>query len=119
MKIFRFDAEVGREIDKFGSINFILAAVAQLNSDSRISCFHLGVNGVVGYHQAVSPQLFLLVQGEGWVRNEMSGRITLTAGRAAFWEKGEWHESGTDTGLMAIVIESELLNPAEFMLREE
>jgi len=115
MKIYRFDSEVGREIEKFGSINFIFSAVAHLKVEARVSCAHLSVDGLIGYHQAVTPQLFLAVQGQGWVRDETSDRFSITAGHAVFWDKGEWHESGTNTGLMAIIIESESLNPTEFM----
>jgi quercetin dioxygenase-like cupin family protein len=115
MKIFRFDSDVGRKIEKFESANFILSAIAHLKTEARVSCIHLGANGVVGYHQAVTPQLFLVTQGQGWVRDETSERISIAPGHAAFWEKGEWHESGTSTGLMAIIVESDLLDPAEFM----
>lgn len=115
MKIYRFDSEVGREIENFGSVNFILSAVAHLKLEARVRCAHLGENGLIGYHQAVTPQLFLVVQGQGWVRVETSDHISIATGHAIFWDKGEWHESGTSTGLVAIIIESELLNPAEFM----
>jgi hypothetical protein len=55
------------------------------------------------------------VQGQGWLRGETSDHSSVFPGQAAFWEKGEWHEAGTSTGLVAIIIESELLEPAEFM----
>src|SRR4030095_978138 len=113
MKIFRFDREIGREIENFGSVNFILSAIVHLKTEARVSCIHLGANGVVGYHQAVSPQLFLVVQGEGWARDETSDRISIAPGQAVYWTKGEWHESGTSTALMAIIIESVLLKPAD------
>jgi hypothetical protein len=76
----------------------------------------LGEHGIVGFHPAATPQLFLVVSGYGWVRSEEStGRMPISAGQAAYWEKDEWHESGTDAGMTAIVIESETLEPAEFM----
>ena len=115
MKFYRFEADVGRSIDNFGSVNFILSRIAHLTAEARVSCFHLGLNGQVGYHQAVTPQLFLVVQGEGWVSDEISERVSITTGCAVFWDKDEWHESGTDQGMTAIVIESEMINPAEFM----
>ncbi|HDX9588930.1 TPA: hypothetical protein ROX98_001896 [Bacillus pseudomycoides] len=37
-------------------------------------------------------------------------KIPIQAGQAAFWEKGEKHETSTKTGLMAIVIEGEDLS---------
>lgn len=115
MKIFRFDSEVGCEIKNFGSINFILSGIANLKTETHVSCAYLGANGVIGYHQAATPQMFLVVQGQGWVRDEVSSHIPTTTGQVAFWEKGEWHESGTDTGLMTIILEGDLLNPADYM----
>lgn len=115
MRIFRFDPEVGRRIDQFGSVNVILSRIVRLTAGARVACMHLGSQGVVGYHQAAAPQLFLVVQGEGWVRGEAPERVPVRPGLAAFWEKGEWHETTTETGLTAIVIEGESLDPAEFM----
>jgi hypothetical protein len=33
-------------------------------------------------------------------------RTRIGAAEAAFWEAGEWHETGSDGGLVALVIES-------------
>ena len=115
MRLYRFDVGVGRKIDKLGSVNFVLSGIARLDSDAQVSCIHLGPDGKVGYHQAITPQLLLVVQGEGWVRGDVGDRVPITAGHAVFWEKDEWHESSTQAGMMAIVIESKALNPAEFM----
>lgn len=115
MRIYRFDADVGRTIDAFDSVNFALSKIVRLDSDAHVSCAYLGPNGGIGYHQAVVPQLLLIMQGEGWVRDEASDRIPIKVGQAVFWEKDEWHETGAGAGLMAIIIESETLDPAEFM----
>lgn len=115
MKIYRFDAGVGKVIDKFDSVNFIMSRIVRTSEPAHIGCMHIGENGVVGYHQAVVPQLFLVVQGEGWVRAEGTERIVIRAGQAAFWVTGEWHESGSDAGMVALVIESEELNPEAAM----
>ena len=115
MKIYRFDSQVGKSESGFGSTNLVISRIAQLAGETSIVCMHLGPDGRVGDHQAVSPQLFLVVQGEGWVRGDQGELLPITAGRAAFWEKGEWHAAGTGTGLVAIVIESALLDPREYM----
>ncbi len=81
----------------------------------HIGCMHIGPNGVVGYHQATVPQLFLVVQGSGWVTSTDRARHPITAGQAAFWHGGEWHESGSDDGIMVIVVEGEGLDPAQWM----
>jgi hypothetical protein len=114
MKIYRFDEKTGKRVDKFGS-DLFFSRIAWLNGAAKVSCFHLAPNGKVGYHQAVTPQLFLVVQGSGWARDEVSEPIPVTANQAVFWDKDEWHESGTNTGLTAIVIESESLNPSELI----
>jgi quercetin dioxygenase-like cupin family protein len=61
---------------------------------------------LIGYHQAKVPQLFLVLQGQGWVRGESPQKTTIEPGRAAYWETGEWHEAGTETCMTAIIIEA-------------
>lgn len=70
---------------------------------------------MVGYHQAVVPQLLLIVEGEGFVRGETDDYINVQRGEAVFWNQGEWHETKTDTGLTAIVIESEELDTSSLV----
>ena len=105
MKIFRFDPEVGKSMDAYNSSGFVISRIAHLFDEAVLNCAYLKANGVIGYHQAVIPQLFLVVQGEGWVRGESPERTFVHAGQVVYWDKGEWHESGTETGMTAILIE--------------
>ncbi len=114
MKIYDFGPDRGVRIEKFDS-EFIFSKIVRFNAETKVSCFYLNPNGIVGYHQAVTPQLFLVVQGNGWVRGDISGRIPIVQYQAAFWEENEWHEAGTETGITAIVVEGETLNPSEYM----
>src|SRR5690625_7893919 len=109
MKNYSFQKEVGRKVTKFNS-DFIMSRITQTKGKAQIGCMHLDKNGVIGYHQAVVPQLLLIVSGEGWVRSETDGVIKVHSGEAVFWEKNEWHETKTDTGLTEIVIESKELD---------
>lgn len=109
MKIYRFDEEVGKQINVFQS-NFIISKILKDSGQLHIGCMHIPENGAVGYHEAVTNQLLLVVQGEGYVCGENKEKIYIQAGQAAFWEKGENHETNTNTGLMAIVIEGEDLS---------
>ncbi len=115
MQVFRFDAAAGREIEAFDSVNFVMAKVARLTAETRVSCAYLGPGGKIGHHRAAIDQLLLIVQGEGWVRGETEERMSVAVGHAAYWRQGEWHETTTETGLTAIMIESHTLNPAEVM----
>jgi len=65
MKIFRFDAEVGKAIDLFGSRGVIQSRLIHSSEPLRIGCFYVSAGGVAGYHQTVKNQLFALVQGAG------------------------------------------------------
>lgn len=114
MKIYQFKKEVGKKIVKFDS-NIVMSRIIQTEKVTHIGCIYLEKDGVVGYHQAVVPQLLLIVEGEGWVRGETDDYINVQSGEAVFWSQGEWHETKTDKGLTAIVIESEELDTSSLV----
>jgi mannose-6-phosphate isomerase-like protein (cupin superfamily) len=70
----------------------------------------LGPNGVLGRHPAASAQLFCVVVGEGEVCGSDGIAVPIRAGQAALWEAGETHETTTTEGLMAIVLEAEVVH---------
>ncbi|MCR2799455.1 cupin domain-containing protein [Microbacterium sp. zg-Y818] len=113
MEFYRFDAGSGEKVSHFDS-DFVLSRIVRTDSAVNIGCMHLGANGVVGYHQTAAPQLLLVVSGQGAVRSgEESVRIG--PGDAVFWTRGEWHETTSEQGLTALVIESAELDPARYM----
>lgn len=114
MEFYKFNKDSGKRISKFNS-DFIMSRIIQTSKVTNIGCMHLDRNGIVGYHQAVVPQLLLILNGEGYVRNEKDEYFKVESGDAVYWEKDEWHETKTDVGLTTIVIESEELTPALFM----
>jgi len=114
MDFYKFSKESGKRISKFNS-NFIISRVIQTDKATNIGCINLEENGVVGYHQAVVPQLLMVIHGEGYVRNDKEEYFKVQPGDAVFWGKDEWHETKSDKGLTAIVIESAELNPSLFM----
>lgn len=111
MKLYTFDQSSGKQITKFES-DFIMSRIIQTDKSANIGCMHLAANGIVGYHQAVVPQLLLVVNGEGTVRGDQDEYVAVASGDAVFWQQGEWHETKSEHGMTAIVIESEELDPA-------
>lgn len=109
MEVYSFKKETGKKITKFQS-DFIMRRITRTQKDAHIGCMHLDEHGVIGYHQAVVPQLLLVVEGEGVVRGEAEKFTPVKTGDAVYWGKNEWHETKTDTGMIAIVIESEELD---------
>jgi quercetin dioxygenase-like cupin family protein len=70
--------------------------------------------GVLAGHETGSPQLFVVVRGRGWVRSGVDGeRVRVDEGQAALFEQGEWHESGSEEWMTALVLEGGSIDPAE------
>jgi quercetin dioxygenase-like cupin family protein len=67
--------------------------------------------GMTSAHAAVTNQLFLVVEGEGWVRSAPGGPVVIKSGQAAFWTASENHESGSDTGMVVIILEGSDVGP--------
>ncbi|GAA0371979.1 hypothetical protein GCM10008932_24120 [Alkalibacterium iburiense] len=115
MQFFKLTKDTGLKITEFNS-NFYLSKIIQSNQPVKISCMHLGENGIIGLHQATTPQLFLIINGKGLVKGKNGNIVEVNSGSAVFWDKNEWHETRTEDGLIAIAIESEdidcsILNP--------
>ena len=110
MEFFSFAKEHGHKITHFDS-NFILSRLAITEGRTVISYMYLEENGIIGYHEARVNQILFVVAGEGYVCNEHTEYKRIQAGEAVYWQNGEWHETKTDTGLTAIVIEGEMLTP--------
>jgi quercetin dioxygenase-like cupin family protein len=114
MEFYQFNKDSGKKISKFNS-DFVMSRIVKTVKATHVGCMYLEENGVIGYHQAVVSQLLLIMNGEGYVRGDKEEYIKVQSGDAVIWEKDEWHETKTETGLTAIVIESEELSPSSFM----
>lgn len=105
--------QAGRNKRQYDS-NVIMRKVLMTKEPSHVGIVQLIEGGIIGYHDATVPQLLLIIEGEGWVRTSLEGKVKVTAGDAVFWEKGEGHETTTTKGLKAIVVESEGLTISSF-----
>ena len=110
MKRFDLGAGVGRSLTAFGSRGVSFAPVLRPGVSSVVRML-VEPGGVLGLHPAREHQLFIVVEGAGWVRTDSGPRVEIGAGQAAFWGPGEVHESGSDTGMTAIVVEGPDLAP--------
>lgn len=63
--------------------------------------------GTIGAHDAGAAQLFVVVAGAGWATGADGVRVPVEAGQAAYWDAGERHESGTPTGMLALVVQTD------------
>ncbi|WP_373232235.1 cupin [Cohnella sp.] len=110
MRIYNFSKELGKNIQAFNSNNLFMTRILKDSDHTYVGCMHIEENGEVGLHQATIPQLLLIVNGEGWVKGNERIEYRIQTGYAVFWEAEEWHETRTDKGLTAIIIESKSMN---------
>ncbi|WKA56555.1 cupin [Planococcus shixiaomingii] len=111
MKVYTFEKESGKHITAFNS-SFVMTRIARTESATHVGMVFLEPGETIGFHKAVVPQLLLVIEGEGWVRSDMHQKRLIKKGEAVSWTKGEGHETTTESGLTALVIEAEdlLLN---------
>jgi quercetin dioxygenase-like cupin family protein len=111
LKVLDFDAAQARQITRFDSDAATAVPLTVPEGETHVVCIRLGPGGVLGRHPAPVDQLFLIVEGEGWVSGAERERVAVAAGAAVYWAAGEEHESGSDGGLTAIAVEAERLMP--------
>jgi hypothetical protein len=110
MRLFRFDAEVARPIGQYGSAGLGITPITQLAQAGQVVAMWIAAGGHVGAHPTDGAQLFLVIQGIGWVEGSDGARSPICAGQAAYWEDGERHTAGSPSGMGALVIESTVLD---------
>lgn len=115
MQFYDFRKETGMHITKYDS-DFILSRISKTQTPTTIGIMHLSKKGIIGYHQATKPQLLLILSGDGSVCSESKEYFDVHPGTAVFWDKNEWHETKTEHGMTALVIESDEMNPSAYML---
>ena len=95
-----------REVTAPGSLR---ARVRRLAPAAHVVVIEVGPGGVVARHPAFVRQLFVVVRGSGWVSGADGARMEISVGEAVLWDGGEEHESGSDEGMTALVVEAESL----------
>lgn len=114
MDLFAFGRGRTRAVEDFGSVGVTLAPLTEplaRGAPVQAACFRLEPGGVIGRHPASVEQLLVVVEGSGWVSGGDGERMAISAGEAAFWEAGEEHETASDAGLTAVVVEAPGLRP--------
>jgi quercetin dioxygenase-like cupin family protein len=110
MEIYSCAGSVGHAVDRFGSA-FVLSPLASSAGPAHVACVHLAAGGTVGEHDALADQLFCVVDGEGWVSGADAARRSIHPMEAAYWRSGERHAAGTDSGMVAVIMEAAAVEP--------
>ncbi|HEX9069393.1 MAG TPA: cupin domain-containing protein [Ktedonobacterales bacterium] len=109
MRIFRADKLPGRSISQFASVGAEIVPVARPTAEAQVVVLRLMPGGKLGLHQTNSRQLFIVMNGSGAVRAGDEPPLPVTVGDMVLWESGEWHETTTEAGLLALLVEADAL----------
>ncbi|MFI0724275.1 hypothetical protein [Streptomyces sp. NPDC021224] len=104
MEIFRFDRDE-RRIARHGSSGAVATRIAAGDGAVHLTYLKVDAGGTIGVHPAPSPQMFLVLSGDGWVAGPDGTRIPITAGQGVCWDRSEGHASGTENGFTALAVE--------------
>jgi quercetin dioxygenase-like cupin family protein len=80
-------------------------------SPVKAAIFRLGPNGRLRRHPATLPQILAVLEGSGRVSGSDGEFQPIGPSEAVFWLAGEEHETETDTGLTALILEADGLQP--------
>lgn len=109
MQLLKFKKEEANPVLNYDSIYTAYNKIIKTEIPTNFGFMYVESNGLIGRHEAPVPQLFIVIEGEGWVQGESDEKVELQKGEAVLWEKGESHVCGSQSGLTAIVIQSEKL----------
>ena len=73
----------------------------------KAAIFRLAPSGRIRRHPATVPQILAVLEGSGSVSGEDGDPEAIRAGEAVFWSAGEEHETVSEAGLTALVLEGE------------
>jgi quercetin dioxygenase-like cupin family protein len=73
----------------------------------QAAIFRLAPNARIARHPATVPQILAVLEGGGSVSGADGDFQPIAAGEAVFWSAGEEHETRTEEGLTALVLEAD------------
>jgi mannose-6-phosphate isomerase-like protein (cupin superfamily) len=106
LKVVDPDNAESREITQHGSEHASVTPLTVPAGDAHVVRIRLEPGGVLGRHAGRVDQLFVVVEGEGRAAGPDGESVPVAAGAAVYWAAGEEHETRSDTGLTAIVVEA-------------
>lgn len=114
MQRLRFDPPVAYSPDEpllDGVTTAPLTAPLRAGVPTQAAIFRIAPSGRIGRHPATVPQILAVLDGAGEVSGADGGFEPIAAGEAVFWSAGEEHETRSDDGLTALIIEGPGLEP--------
>jgi quercetin dioxygenase-like cupin family protein len=77
----------------------------------QAAIFRIAPGGRIARHPASIPQILAVLEGAGEVSGADGVAEPIGAGEAVFWRAGEEHETTSASGLTALILEGDGLEP--------
>jgi hypothetical protein len=103
-------ASLSHQVDRFGTRGVSISPIARITrcTVASVVLAEFSAGSVLGRHETQMWQLFTPVEGSGWVSGGDDERTPIERGWAALWSPGEMHASGSDVGMVACIVESDV-----------
>jgi quercetin dioxygenase-like cupin family protein len=111
MEIVDFSSERAAPITRYQSVGASSVTLGDGTGEAHVHCLRFAPGGAIGRHPTGFAQLFLVVEGSGWVEGADGERVALSAGQGAWFARGESHAKGSDRGMTAVMIQVDELAP--------
>ena len=109
--ILNFSERRAETIELYKSVRASSVRLGDGDGEAHVYCVRFGPGGKIGAHPAGFGQLFLVIEGSGWVSGADGRRVEIFAGQGAYFARGEMHSKGSDVGMTAIMIQVKELQP--------
>lgn len=73
--------------------------------EAHVHVIRFAAGGAIGPHPAGFGQLFVPIDGAGWVSGADGARHPVRVGQVATFERGEMHGKGSDVGMTVLMIQ--------------
>lgn len=111
IRLFSFDAEQALPLERFASTGASSVELAHGRGEAHAYAIHFEPGGSIGPHPAGFDQLFLVVQGSGWVAGDDDVRLAVGTVCGAFIPNGEVRSKGSEAGMLAVMIQASEFGP--------
>jgi quercetin dioxygenase-like cupin family protein len=113
MRVIDFSRNTAEPIKLFESVAASSVCIGDGHGDAHVYCIYIEPGGSIGEHPTGFCQLFLIIQGSGWVTGADGSRVSLTTGQGVIFENGERHSKGSENGMTALMVQVSELKAAE------
>jgi mannose-6-phosphate isomerase-like protein (cupin superfamily) len=107
IRVISFVPERSTPISEYQSHGASAVHLADGQGPSHAYVVHVAPGGQIGPHPAGFDQLFLVVQGSGWVAASDGVRQSISKGQAAFISAGELHSKCSEVGMVAVMLQDQ------------